>query len=135
MDLECPRCEIQLSNMKFEDLDQGITFSQMLVDKCESCGGVWFDKGELEQVDEIVDITLVEIRKIPNSREQNKPLNCPKCKTRVMDKIHNERDKKVIMDVCSNCKGIWLDAGELEAIQKENLFKSFFNIVGWIIKS
>ena len=106
-----------------------------MVDHCESCGGVWFDKGELEQVDEILEVSVVEIRKIPHSQMQQEPLTCPACQTSTMDKIRNERDQHVVMDVCPNCKGIWLDAGELEAIQKENLIKSFMIIAGWIFKN
>src|SRR5688572_27222324 len=37
---------------------------------------------------------------------------CPKCQTPM-----REREKEdVIMDVCPNCRGVWLDAGELEKL-------------------
>lgn len=135
MDLKCPRCDGQLQDMNFNDFNQGYLSSELRVDKCESCGGIWFDKGELEQVDGIVDVALIEIRKIPGSGDQYEPLLCPKCKASAMDKIQNTRDRNVVMDVCPNCKGVWLDAGELEAIQTENVFKSFINIVGWILRN
>ena len=39
-------------------------------------------------------------------------MECPKCQTTM-----REREKEdVIMDVCPNCRGIWLDAGELEKL-------------------
>lgn len=39
-------------------------------------------------------------------------MNCPNCQT-----VMREREKEsVIIDVCPNCKGMWLDHGELEKI-------------------
>ena len=42
-----------------------------------------------------------------------KLLNCPICDNVLLEEI--ERGN-VMIDVCSNCKGIWLDRGELEKI-------------------
>ena len=131
MSLKCPRCATQLTTGEFEKYDQDITLSTMDVDKCQSCGGIWFDKDELAQIHDTIEITLIEIRKLPDSNEQNKPLNCPKCQSAIMEKIQNVRDEKVIMDVCPDCKGVWLDSGELKAIQQENFFKT----LAWILKS
>ena len=39
-------------------------------------------------------------------------MNCPSCGTTM-----REREKEdVIVDVCPNCKGMWLDHGELEKL-------------------
>ncbi|HET7738075.1 MAG TPA: zf-TFIIB domain-containing protein [Tepidiformaceae bacterium] len=39
-------------------------------------------------------------------------MNCPACQT-----VMREREKEdVIIDVCPNCKGMWLDHGELEKL-------------------
>lgn len=40
-------------------------------------------------------------------------MNCPVCDDILLEEI--ERGN-VMIDVCSNCKGIWLDRGELEKI-------------------
>lgn len=40
-------------------------------------------------------------------------MNCPRCYDPVLD----ERDRDgVVIDVCPECKGIWLDRGELEKL-------------------
>lgn len=41
-------------------------------------------------------------------------MKCPKCG---MD-LHTLSKGKVEVDTCFNCKGIWLDAGELEAFMR-----------------
>ena len=46
-------------------------------------------------------------------------MNCPRCQT-----VMREREREVgagemvVMDVCPNCGGIWLDKGELENLTR-----------------
>jgi Zn-finger nucleic acid-binding protein len=40
-------------------------------------------------------------------------MNCPRCETRTL--VERERDG-IILDGCSNCRGLWLDRGELEKL-------------------
>jgi Zn-finger nucleic acid-binding protein len=38
-------------------------------------------------------------------------MKCPRCETTVLD----ERERNaVVVDVCPQCRGVWLDRGELE---------------------
>ena len=46
-----------------------------------------------------------------------------------MEKKQHPRDEEVIIDYCDTCGGVWLDAGELEAIQKENWWISLYNLI------
>ena len=39
--LQCPRDQSKLNTVTFEGVE---------IDRCETCGGVWLDKGELEQL-------------------------------------------------------------------------------------
>ena len=39
--MQCPRCDGNLQESKFEEL---------LIHTCDKCGGVWLDPGELEQL-------------------------------------------------------------------------------------
>jgi len=39
--MRCPKCGMELEEIEFR---------QVKLDKCFSCGGVWLDDGELEQV-------------------------------------------------------------------------------------
>lgn len=39
--MQCPRCNASLLEEKFEEV---------AIDKCDNCGGVWLDSGELEQL-------------------------------------------------------------------------------------
>ncbi len=39
--LQCPRCDGTLTETKVDDVS---------IDRCDKCGGVWLDSGELEQL-------------------------------------------------------------------------------------
>jgi len=39
--MQCPRCDGQLAEHKFEEV---------MIDRCDKCGGIWLDSGELEQL-------------------------------------------------------------------------------------
>ena len=104
------------------------------VDICPGCGGSWFEKSELASVDKIVEPVAFEIRKLPSVDQQLKALTCPACSSVIMNKAYHNRDNKVIMDYCPQCKGIWLDKGELDAIQKENWLITLKNAYRWIVR-
>lgn len=56
-------------------------------------------------------------------------MRCPKCG----QKLATENYGKVEVDVCPCCKGLWLDANELDAIIKGSAkggFSSFLRILG-----
>ncbi|MBK3517605.1 TFIIB-type zinc ribbon-containing protein [Carboxylicivirga marina] len=113
--MNCPRCQEQLFISHINDCKTSIE-----IDTCPNCKGIWFDKNELSQIDDIIEPTFIEIRHIPNKDVQMETLHCPSCNNspRLQKAIH-PRDSKVIIDYCPYCHGIWLDKGELEAIQKE----------------
>lgn len=127
--MECPRCKVQLDPVTINE--SGLTIQ---IDKCNTCEGIWFDQGELSLIDQKIDPSLLKIRKIPGRKEQKIPLYCPSCEDQVlMKKSIHPRDHKVIMDYCPSCKGIWLDKGELEAIQKENWLITAGNLHRWLM--
>lgn len=106
----------------------------MAVEKCESCGGHWFDRGELERIENIVEPTLIDFNRLPSKKKQLIPLYCPDCEDHpMMQKTEHTRDHHVIMDFCPECNGIWLDGGELEAIQKENVLYTVGRFFRWLL--
>jgi Zn-finger nucleic acid-binding protein len=127
--MDCPRCKTQLSVENLKDVK--VSFD---IDTCANCGGTWFDKGELDKIDQVMEPTFLEIRKIPRKSEQLEALYCPSCNHHPrLEKAEHPRDSKVIFDYCTSCKGIWLDKGELEAIQKENWLTTIGKIFKWLM--
>ena len=116
--MKCPACGNMLQTM---------TVGGVTVDACKGgCGGVWFDNFEIKKFDEphesageaLLDIERDESIVVDHSKR----LKCPKCDDIVMMRHFFSVKKKVEVDECGGCAGIWLDAGELRHIR--TLFKT-----------
>ena len=102
-----------------------LTVGKLTVDVCQGgCGGIWFDNFELKKVDdpqEFEGASLLHVAKDDHvTVDPERRRHCPKCPNIVMMRHFFSEQRQVEVDVCPNCNGVWLDAGELELIRKEN---------------
>ena len=102
--MKCPRCKSDLMVVEYEDIE---------LDYCNTCGGLWFDRGEMDLLAGKSGAEPVELRPAPGVREAR--LRCPTCRT-YMDKRHMGETQPVLVDQCPACGGLWLDHGELEQV-------------------
>ena len=114
--MDCPACGRTLSQKTVGDLS---------VDVCEGgCGGIWFDHFELKKVDETRESAgeaLLDTERDPAiTLDLSARRTCPKCAGDVVMMRHYTSGKRrVTIDECPQCGGIWLDAGELAGIRDE----------------
>lgn len=102
--MHCPHCK----NDKLVQMTHHS--SGVVLDVCKLCKGLWFDAGELDRV---LNVAAKDLR--PPSREEQPPSAlCPKCH-RPMATFHYPQTMATI-DMCRECQGIWLDAGEFQEI-------------------
>lgn len=105
--MNCPACSEPMIVLELSEVE---------IDHCISCGGIWLDAGELElllgdspQKDSFMSSFTV------GSSAGEKGRKCPICFRR-MGKVLCGKDKKVLVDRCRSNDGIWLDVGELDEI-------------------
>jgi Zn-finger nucleic acid-binding protein len=113
--VECPACGKQMEEM---------TAGDILVDVCKGgCGGIWFDRFELQKVDEpheSVGETLLDVEKDESTQvDHTERRKCPTCKDKTMMRHFYSVKKDVELDECPNCGGFWLDSGELGQIRSQ----------------
>lgn len=97
---------------------------------CRKCTGHFIGFADLKSVESVVDVRLLKWRHLPGIETQGRILFCPRCPgAKPMEKIVSERDRRVVMDVCHVCDGLWLDYGELEAIQQRGLLGTLADII------
>ena len=113
--MKCPRTHTELKE---------ITIKNIQIDISEACGGVWFDRFELEKFDESHEVAgdeLIEhLEKFEDpATDLSKKIKCPRCPDVAMQRHFFSVKKGVEIDECPQCAGVWLDPGELKRIREE----------------
>ena len=115
---QCPVCKVS-----FDNINIGLK-KRVLVQRCDSCDGLFITEDILEQLmqDKKVakeSIDLHVLRFVQNNPRQNRETkisyrNCPVCDT-MMQRYNYKTASGVVVDRCLR-HGIWLDGGELKQL-------------------
>ena|SRR5258708_5902143 len=116
--MKCPRDGTVLDTRVYE--------AKIEVDECGQCHGTWLDEGELEAIQSTVERDYrAELGKQPDSvsgaidadrQKKRGVIACPKCNAE-MDVRAYGMGSQIVIDVCPEGHGMWLDAGELAALE------------------
>lgn len=110
----CPRCSKELITINL------LEHNHFFIERCETCFGLFFDTGELENLLESSEKGAYEINHhalnaiLEENHHADYPvmyLKCPVCQ-KLMNRVNYGTKSGVIVDKCS-AHGIWLDSGEL----------------------
>ena len=115
------RCPIDNSELQSQTYEADLT-----VDACSECGGMWLDRGELEAIQETKERDYSdELSRMPDlgynayllaQQKTGRSIQCPNCNVE-MEAREYARCSQVMIDVCPQCHGIWLDKGEIESLE------------------
>lgn len=134
--MKCPFCKAQSEKAIFQNVE---------VDFCPTCLGMFFEQDELriakdERDKNLVwlDIDLWEDKKKFKISKAN--LLCPVCQVPFYEVLYG--DSAIKIDICTVCRGIWLNRGEFREIieylkqkaQYEILENYFKNLTAEIIE-
>jgi Zn-finger nucleic acid-binding protein len=113
--MKCPACSAQL---------QERSLGEITVDVCDAgCGGIWFDRHELQKVDEHHEASgesLLAITRRPTPvSDESPPRRCPHCTEQNLFRHFHSVKHQVEVDDCPRCGGVWLDVGELAIIRNQ----------------
>ena len=110
--LICPNCNGHLKEV-FAEAHYGRV---LLLDQCDTCGGVWFDHWELYLLREAEARSLDSLNQesllsaIPHPKGES---ICPRCRLKL--EPYNDpsfpKDSQIMR--CNCCNGLWLNRGEL----------------------
>lgn len=112
MQLCCMKCTAVLFKTRLGDIE---------VDYCRECGGLWLDQGELERIvrttrkaSEVVAVLRRKLIPLPTATPipSELPHACPACARPTMREI---AVAGLHVDYCTDCDGLFLDKGELDA--------------------
>jgi Zn-finger nucleic acid-binding protein len=108
----CPDCGQPLSREVFMGVQ---------IDTCTACAGIWFDNGELRRLMQAHPHALLALEEhIVPTAERNRVAPsrrlCPVCHIPLFRFLYHY-DSPVELDTCESCSGVWVEDGELRAIQ------------------
>jgi Zn-finger nucleic acid-binding protein len=102
--MKCPKCkDSKLITKKVK----GQSFQ---IDICPDCRGMWFDENELAS---LLKVPAKDVKVPPGAQGQD--IYCPKCEKPLY--VFCYPQTMVLIDMCKECEGIWLDAKEFQEIQ------------------
>ncbi len=108
MERDCPDC---LTRLQLFWVPSRVPGAEVELDRCNDCGGVWFDAGELFEASG---------RKV-TAGETTTDRQCPACHVPLME---GELRGGVEVETCLECAGTFLEARDLEAIVKKSAPKA-----------
>jgi Zn-finger nucleic acid-binding protein len=113
--MNCPRCNNLALNQ--------ISVSNLHLDQCKSCEGIWFDQSELRAMldngktssitPELEKSLQGEIRR--NEEPGGFHLKCPRCEAELKRYFYGY-NSKVLVDGCESGCGVWIDDSELSIL-------------------
>jgi Zn-finger nucleic acid-binding protein len=106
--MRCPKCKTEsLREFSVEGTE---------VDRCSSCAGIWFDAQELVELLAEDARYVAELRRgeVKEHADGKKGI-CPRDAADLL-RVYSSIDRRVVLDACPECRGIWLDGGEFEKL-------------------
>lgn len=123
--MKCPKCGKNT-------LDPFGEVEGVHVDFCGECKGVWFDEGELAFYTEMpVDIPNLQAA-MQAGRDSGS--ECPKCPGTHLVEVHYIPGEHPLLDLCPNCKGVFVDRGELPQIERMTTKIRGAEVIGVVAK-
>lgn len=109
----CPECKGSMKGISKDDLE---------FEACTACGGFWFDFGELKEAIawEEAEVDLEDEEDIfrgDDESDHGHHFNCIKCDI-PMEEREYAYDSGIHIDGCSECKGIFVSADDLDHIRQ-----------------
>jgi Zn-finger nucleic acid-binding protein len=109
--LRCPNCMTPMERR---------TDPEMTVEACPKCGGLFLDRGELNQLATGLsgDIEFCSLDVGQSLTDKFPPRQCPRCPGRTMKKEDLLIYSGLLFDHCEQCGGWFLDRGELPKMNR-----------------
>jgi len=113
--MKCPKCHEPMETIEFG--------TDISVVRCTGCYGLFCSRGTLRELrDEWLAETVLDKGSAAVGAKHNEmtDIGCPMCGA-TMDRVQDEEQSHITLDVCPDCEGVFLDAGELTDMKSVTL--------------
>jgi Zn-finger nucleic acid-binding protein len=116
--VKCPKCGGDLLPVVQDSIE---------VDRCNQCGGLWFDRLEADRLLKMkrsAQSVDTGDEKVGDRQNEIGKIECPRCHTPLIRMVDLEQHH-IWYESCTVCYGKWFDAGEFKDLQEENIVDFF----------
>jgi Zn-finger nucleic acid-binding protein len=115
--MKCPKCSSDFEQISFSDIE---------IDRCTNCKGLWFDLMEKEDLvrlegSEIVDIGADQVDADYNAMRD---VDCPRCNQAMIPMVDKDQFH-IKFESCPSCYGTFFDAGEFRDLKEHTVLERF----------
>ena len=117
--MQCPKCEGEM---------ELVSYNKIEVDRCTSCGGLWFQPEELRNLRD--DIWMADYIIDTGNKAEGKKANlmkeypCPECGDTMLQEF-DEEQPHITYESCPNGHGTYLDSGEFTDLVRKTFWDKF----------
>lgn len=109
--MNCPKCAHEMKSSQYKDVEY---------DQCRSCGGLWFDVLEAEELADHKGAADIDTGNAKEGAKMNEnwEIKCPTCKVRMLP-VQDVEQPHIQLETCPACHGTFFDAGEFKDFCEE----------------
>jgi Zn-finger nucleic acid-binding protein len=118
--LQCPKCGHGMEE---------VTHSEITIDRCTHCHGLWFDEDEAHHLKQLEDSHQLDVGDPETGwkYDSRAEVDCPRCGKR-MEKAYDPQQKHIWYEICHD-HGMFMDAGEFSDFKEESLLDWFRSLL------
>ena len=117
--INCPKCSGEMAHVSYDEIK---------VDRCISCGGLWFQPDELRTLRDDIWMAdyILDTGDKGTGRQANaiKNINCPHCGVLMLQES-DEEQRHITYETCPEGHGTFLDAGEFTDLVHKSFWDKF----------
>jgi uncharacterized protein len=121
--LTCPKCR---------NVMKPVTFEEITVDRCVSCGGLWFDVMEQRRLKDRPGSEVIDTAPAEQKNAVHPPAGkmiCPCCNA-PLTRLHDVDNRTIEYEYCAVCNGAFFDGGEFRQYKDTSFLGSFRHLFG-----
>ncbi len=112
--MQCLHCGTEMTTNQVTTPENQVTYNV-----CDKCGSLWLDAGMLDKMAFQVKGSIEYCEREEKDEPEAAPKKCPRCDDAVLSQVKFLESDDIQLHYCRNCGGFWLDAGELDRIDKD----------------
>jgi len=103
-----------------------VTFQEIVVDRCTSCRGIWFDALEKEHLAKIKGSEAIDVATStgPKPTAHMPKLICPICHTRMIEMV-DHLHSNLHYESCTVCYGVFFNPNEFRQYKEHSILQVF----------